>query len=91
MTIKVPSKTQCGAWTKTMRCVSGYNAVTLSGHRIGFFEKKYWLFRADILHGPMQIYCNGCRRYLKRATQYYCCEICFTHANLANPAKGLEQ
>ena len=55
-----------------MRCVSGCNAVTLSSHRIGFLEKKYWLFRADILHGPMQIYCNGCRRYLKWATQYYC-------------------
>ena len=57
MTIKVPSKTQCGAWAKSMRCVSGCNAVTLSRHRIGFSE---------------QIYCNGCRRYLKRATQYYC-------------------
>ena len=50
-----------------------------------------WLFRADILHVPMQIYCNGCRRYLKPATQYICSEDCFTHANPANPTKGLEQ
>ena len=37
-----------------------------------FIGPPHWLFGADILHGPMQIYCNGCRRYLKRATQYYC-------------------
>ena len=37
-----------------------------------FIGPPHCLFRADILHGPMQIYCNGCRRYLKRATQYYC-------------------
>ena len=41
MTIKAPSKTQYIALEKTIRCVSECNAVTLSGHRIGFFEKKY--------------------------------------------------
>ncbi|MBQ2043543.1 MAG: hypothetical protein II261_01740, partial [Bacteroidaceae bacterium] len=66
-----------------MRCVGKDNAVreqmqcgdfTGAPHCI-FGEKKYRIFKADILHGPMQIYCNGCRRYLKRATQYYCCEL----------------
>ena len=55
MTIKVPSKTQYVALAKTIRCVSECNAVTLPTHRIGFFEKKYWLFRADILHGSFKI------------------------------------
>ena len=50
MTIKVPSKTQYVALAKTTRCVSECNAVTLPTHRIDFFEEKYWLFRADILH-----------------------------------------
>ena len=72
MTIKVPSKTQCGAWTKTMRCVSKDNAVRERMQCGDFIGPPHCLFRADILHGPMQIYCNGCRRYLKRATQYYC-------------------
>ena len=74
-----------------MRCVGKDNAVRERMQCGDFIQAPHWLFRADILHGPMQIYCNGCRRYLKRATQYYCCEICFTHANPANPAKDLEQ
>ena len=48
---------QCSDFTGTPHCLLG---------------RRYIVFRADILHGPMQIYCNGCRRYLKRATQYYC-------------------
>ena len=80
---------QCGALAKTMRCVGKDNAVRERIQCGDFIGPPHWLFRADILHGPMQIYCNGCRRYLKRATQYYCCEICFTHANLANPAKRI--
>ena len=55
-----------------MRCVGKVNAVRERMQCDDFIQAPHWLFRADILHGPMQIYCNGCRRYLKRATQYYC-------------------
>ena len=54
------------------RCVGKVNAVRERMQCGDFIQAPHWLFRADILHGPMQIYCNGCRRYLKRATQYYC-------------------
>ena len=63
------------ASVKTLRCVSKDNAVHERMQCGDFIGPPHWLFRADILHGPMQIYCNGCRRYLKRATQYYCCEL----------------
>jgi hypothetical protein len=55
-----------------MRCVGKDNTLCERMQCGDFIGPPHWLFRADILHGPMQIYCNGCRRYLKRATQYYC-------------------
>ena len=61
-----------GERKNAMRCVSKDNAVRERMQCGDFIGPPHWLFRADILHGPMQIYCNGCRRYLKRATQYYC-------------------
>ena len=54
------------------RCMSKDNTLRERMQCGDFIWAPHWLFRADILHGPMQIYCNGCRRYLKRATQYYC-------------------
>ena len=86
MTIKVPSKTQCGAWAKSMRCVSGYNAVTLSGHRIGFSEQIYCMGRCRYTATAVEDILNG-----QRSTTAMEFEICFTHANPANPAKSLEQ
>ena len=86
MTIKVPSKTQCGALAKTMRCVNGCNAVTLSRHRIGFSEQIYCMGRCRYTATAVEDILNG-----QRSTTAMEIEICFTHANLANPAKGLEQ
>ena len=86
MTIKVPSKTQCGAWAKSMRCVSGCNAVTLSGHRIGFSEQIYCMGRCRYTATAVEDIFNG-----QRSTTAMGIEICFTHANLANPAKRIGQ
>ena len=61
MTIKVPSKTQCGAWAKSMRCVSGCNAVTLSGHRIGFSEQIYCMGRCRYTATAVEDILNGQR------------------------------
>ena len=36
MTIKVPSKTQCGAWAKTTAWNSHRNGMTFSSHRVAF-------------------------------------------------------
>ena len=72
--------------TKTMRCVSGYNAVTLSGHRIGFLEQIYCMCRCRYTATAVEDILNG-----QRSTTAMGIEICFTHANRANPAKGLEQ
>ena len=55
-----------------IRCDDKDNAVRERIQCGDFIGAPHWLFGADILHVPMQIYCNGCRRYLKRATQYYC-------------------
>ena len=86
MTIKVPSKTQCGALAKTMRCVSEYNAVTLSGHRIGFLEQIYCMGRCRYTATAVEDILNG-----QRSTTAMGIEICFTHANLANPARRIRQ
>ena len=61
MTIKVPSKTQCGALAKTMRCVSGCNAVTLSRHRIGFSEQIYCMGRCRYTATAVEDILNGQR------------------------------
>ena len=61
-----------GERKNAMRCVGKVNAVRERMQCGDFIGPPHCLFRADILHGPMQIYCNGCRRYLKWATQYYC-------------------
>ena len=86
MTIKVPSKTQCGAWAKSMRCVSGCNAVTLSRHRIGFSEQIYCMGRRRYTATAVEDILNG-----QRSTTAMGIEIYFTHANLANPAKRIRQ
>ena len=61
-----------GEQKNAMRCVGKDNAVRERMQCGDFIGAPHCLFRADILHGPMQIYCNGWRRYLKRAMQYYC-------------------
>jgi hypothetical protein len=71
MTIKVPSKTQCGAWAKSMRCVSGCNAVTLSGHRIGFSEQIYCMGRCRYTATAVEDILNG-----QRSTTAMGIEIC---------------
>ena len=86
MTIKVPSKTQCGAWAKSMRCVSGCNAVTLSRHRIGFSEQIYCMGRCRYTATAVEDILNG-----QRSTTAMGIEICFTHANPANPAKRIRE
>ena len=86
MTIKVPSKTQCGALAKTMRCVSGCNAVTLPGHRIAFSEQIYCMGRCRYTATAVEDILNG-----QRSTTAMEFEICFTHANRANPAKRIGQ
>ena len=69
-----------------MRCVSGCNAVTLSGHRIGFLEQIYCMGRCRYTATAVEDILNG-----QRSTTAMGIEICFTHANPANPAIGLEQ
>ena len=71
MTIKVPSKTQRGALAKTMRCVSGCNAVTLSGHRIGFSEQIYCMGRCRYTATAVEDILNG-----QRSTTAMGIEIC---------------
>ena len=82
----VNEKTQCGALVKTIRCVSECNAVTLSRHRIGFSEQIYCMGRRRYTATAVEDILNG-----QRSTTAMGIEICFTHANRANPAKGLEQ
>ena len=73
MTIKVPSKTQCGALAKTMRC-------------IGFSEQIYCMGRCRYTATAVEDILNG-----QRSTTAMEIEICFTHANPANPAKRIRQ
>ena len=64
-------KTQYVAMTKTMRCVSGCNAVTLSGHRIGFFEQIYCMGRCRYTATAVEDILNG-----QRSTAAMGIEIC---------------
>jgi hypothetical protein len=57
----VNEKTQCGAWAKTTRCVSECNAVTLSGHRIGFSEQIYCMGRCRYTATAVEDILNGQR------------------------------
>ena len=71
-----------GERKNAMRCVSRYNAVTLSGHRIGFSEQIYCMGRCRYTATAVEDILNG-----QRSTTAMEIEICFTHAKLANPAK----
>ena len=82
----VLEKTQYVAMKKTMRCMSECNAVTLSGHRIGFSEQIYCMGRCRYTATAVEDILNG-----KRSTTAMGIEICFTHANRANPAKRIRQ
>jgi len=75
-----------GERKNAMRCVSECYAVTLSRHRIGFLEQIYCMCRCRYTATAVEDIFNG-----QRSTTAMEIEICFTHANLANPAKGLEQ
>ena len=68
-----------------MRCVGKDNAVCERMQCGDFIQAPHWLFRADILQAVEDIL-NG-----QRSTTAMGIEICFTHANPANPAKRIRQ